>query len=85
MPHPRSSQATLPTGCQPQALADFEVNWGMITTISILSEACRQWLDENAETELWQWFRDDLVAIEPSYAPVLVKAMLEAGLVVVED
>jgi len=53
----------------------------MITTITILSEACRAWLDENAEIEPWQRFRDDLVAVEPNYAPVLVDAMLEAGLV----
>jgi len=53
----------------------------MITTITILSEACREWLDENAEIEPWQRFRDDLVAIEPSYAPSLVDAITEAGLV----
>ena len=81
MPHLRSTGRKLP---KPQLVADFQVNWGMIPTLTILSDACRQWLDENAEIEPWQRFRDDLVAVEPGYAPMLVEAMIEAGLVEVE-
>src|SRR5437879_1758708 len=62
--------------------ADFRVAYhGTITTITPLSDACREWLEENVEIEPWQRFGNS-IAIEPRYVQQLAEAMIEKGLIV---
>ena len=62
--------------------ADFRVTYhGTITTITPLSDACREWLEENVEIEPWQRFGNG-IAIEPRYVEQLAEVMIEAGLVI---
>jgi hypothetical protein len=61
--------------------ADFRVTYhGTITTITPLSDACREWLEENVDIEPWQRFGTS-IAIEPRYVDHLAEAMIEEGLV----
>ena len=47
--------------------ADFRVTYhGTVTTITPLSDACREWLEENVELEPWQRFGNS-IAVEPRY------------------
>jgi hypothetical protein len=43
------------------------------------SDAAREWLEENLETEGWQWLGDSL-ALDGRCAPPIVDGMLAAGL-----
>ena len=62
--------------------ADFRVTYhGTVTTITPLSDACREWLEENVEIETWQRFGTS-IAIEPRYVEELAEAMIEEGFVV---
>ena len=62
--------------------ADFRITYhGTITTITPLSDACREWLEENVEIETWQRFGTS-IAIEPRYVQQLAEAMIEEGFVV---
>ena len=65
--------------------ADFRVTYhGTITTVTPLSHACREWLEENVASEPWQRFGES-IAIEPRYVELLAQAMIEAGLVIEGD
>ena len=65
--------------------ADFRITYhGTVTTITPLSDACREWLEENVEIEPWQRFGNS-IAVEPRYVEQLAKVMIEQGLVIVED
>src|SRR3954447_20090520 len=64
--HPRDAQTPR---------ADFRLTYhGTITTITPLSEACREWLDENVEIEAWQRFGPS-IAVEPRYVEQLAEAI----------
>jgi hypothetical protein len=81
MPHTKARQpdhAQTPT-------ADFRVTYhGTITTITPLSDACREWVEANVEIEEWQRFGPS-IAIEPRYVEQLAEAMIEEGLVMEGD
>ena len=65
--------------------ADFRITYhGTITTITPLSDACREWVEDNVEIEPWQRFGNS-IAIEPRYVEQLADAMIEEGLVMEED
>src|SRR5947207_2260181 len=81
MPH---TQAHEP-GHSQTPRADFRVTYhGTITTITPLSDACREWVEENVEIEAWQRFGNS-IAIEPRYVDHLAEAMIEEGLVMEND
>jgi hypothetical protein len=81
MPHTQAPQPE-----QPQTpTADFRVTYhGTITTITPLSDACREWVEENVAIEPWQRF-GNAIAIEPRYVEQLAEAMIEEGLVMEGD
>jgi hypothetical protein len=65
--------------------ADFRVTYhGTITTITPLSDACRDWLEEYADIERWQRF-GNAIAVEPRYVEQLAEAMIEEGFVMEGD
>ena len=76
MPHTRANQP----GHAQTPKPDFRITYhGTVTTITPLSEPCREWLDENVEIEPWQRFGQS-IAVEPRYVEQLATAMVEAGL-----
>ena len=78
MPHTQAHQSS--DAQSPRA--DFRVTYhGTITTITPLSDACRDWLEENVAIEPWQRFGPS-IAIEPRYVQQLAEAMIEDGLVI---
>ena len=62
--------------------ADFRVTYhGTVTTITPLTDLCRQWLEDNVAIEDWQRFGTS-IAIKPRYVEQLADAMMiEEGLV----
>jgi hypothetical protein len=62
-----------------QTELDYEVSdHGSIWTIRPISDAARDWIDENVGAEDWQWMGGAL-AIEPRYAGDILFAMQEEG------
>ena len=81
MPH---TQTHKPDHARTQR-ADFRVTYhGTVTTVTPLSECCREWLEENADIEPWQRF-GNAIAVEPRYVEQLAEAMIEEGLVMEGD
>jgi hypothetical protein len=69
----------------PTPRADFRITYhGTITTITPLTEACREWVEENVAIEPWQRFGPS-IAIEPRYVEQVAEAMIEAGLFLEDD
>jgi hypothetical protein len=67
------------------ATADFRVTYhGTLTTITPLTDRCREWVETNVEIEPWQRF-GNAIAVEPRYVEQLAEAMIEDGLVVEGD
>ena len=65
--------------------ADFRVTYhGTITTITPLSDPCREWHQNNVEIEPWQRFGTS-IAIEPRYVEHLAEVMMGEGLVLEGD
>ncbi len=54
-------------------------NEGTIVLVRPLTTEARAWIDENVQTEPWQWFGGGL-AVEPRYAHDLVEGMQADGL-----
>jgi len=81
MPHTLAPQPD-----QPQtSTADFRVTYhGTITTVTPLTDRCREWIEENVEIEPWQRF-GSAIAVEPRYVEQLAEAMIEQGLVIESD
>jgi len=72
-------------GSRTPASSDFRLTYhGTITTITQLSDACREWVEENVEIEPWQRFGTS-IALEPRYIEQLAIAMIEDGLVMEGD
>ena len=64
---------------------DFRVVYhGTVTTITPLTDACREWLETNVEIEPWQRFGVS-IAIEPRYVDQLAISMIEEGLLLEAD
>jgi hypothetical protein len=81
MPH---SQAHQPDHAHTPR-ADFRVTYhGTVTTVTTLTDACREWVEENVEIEPWQRF-GNAIAVEPHYVEQLAEAMIEEGLVMEAD
>lgn len=63
--------------------ADIEVeNGGSLFLFRPLTDAGREWLNENVAAESWQWFGGAL-AVEHRYAGDLAQGAQEAGLRVI--
>jgi hypothetical protein len=70
---------------QTKLQADFRVTYhGMVTTITPLSDRCREWLEDKVAIEPWQRFGPS-IAIEPRYVEQLAAAMADEGLVMEAD
>lgn len=54
-------------------------NHGTIGIIQPLTNAGRDWIDENVETESWQWIAGGL-ACEPRMMDDIAQGMADAGL-----
>ena len=77
MPHTRPHQ--------PDHAPDFRVTYhGTVTSITPLSDACREWLEENVAIEPWQRFGTS-IAVEPRYVEQLAETMTEEGFVMESD
>src|SRR5947207_13594464 len=75
----------MPYAQQTDPQADFRVTYhGTITTITPLSDACREWVEENVEIEPWQRFGTS-IAIEPRYVEQVAEAMIGEGFVMEPD
>ena len=77
MPHTQAHQSDhtrTPT-------ADFRLAYhGTITTITPLTDRCREWVEKNVEIEPWQHF-GIAIAVERRYVEQLADAMIDEGLV----
>jgi hypothetical protein len=81
MPH---TQTHKPDHARTQR-ADFRITYrGTVTTITPLTDRCREWVEANVEIEAWQRFGNAIV-VEPRYIEQLAEAMIEEGLVVEGD
>lgn len=60
-------------------MSDFHIaDHGSIITIRPVSEAARQWLDENVVAEPWQWLGGAL-CVDPRCARDLIDEITAAG------
>ena len=60
-------------------MSDFQIaDHGMIILIRPLTEAARQWLDENVVSEPWQWVQGAL-CVETRVARDLIIEIEQAG------
>jgi hypothetical protein len=55
-------------------------NEGSVFVFCPLTEAARNWIEDNVESESWQWFGSALV-VDHRYAAALGLGMKDAGLV----
>ena len=55
-------------------------NAGTVFTFCPLTDRAKSWIDENVETEAWQWFGHVLV-VEHRYAFGLASGMQQDGLI----
>lgn len=56
-------------------------NEGTVVQFLPLSDAAREWIDQNVQSEDWQWMGRSLV-VDHRYAGNLIEGMQGAGLVV---
>jgi hypothetical protein len=72
-----------PTAQDP--IPDFRITYyGTITAITPLTEACREWIEENLAIEPWQRLGPS-IAVEPRYVEQLAQAMIEEGFLIEDD
>lgn len=57
-------------------------NHGTLFTFTPLTERAKEWMEENVQSEPWQWLGNSLT-VEHRYAGELANGMVEHGLVVV--
>jgi len=62
---------------EPDVITD---NFGSIVGITPMTPAARDWLDENCQTEPWQWLGATL-NVDTRLAGPILKGMSEAGLI----
>lgn len=60
------------------------VSHGSIVTVTPLTEAARQWIDDHVDHEGWQWFGYSL-CVEPRYVGALLEGAQADGLTVSGD
>jgi len=63
---------------QPDVIVD---NYGSIVGLAPMTQAARDWIEENVATESWQWL-GGVLNVESRYAADLVVGMQEAELIV---
>lgn len=54
---------------------------GTVNTLTPLTAAAREWIDENLDVEGWQWLGGS-VGIEPRMCPNIIQGMIDDGLAV---
>jgi hypothetical protein len=65
---------------------DFLITFhGTIATLDLLSNPAGEWVNENLQTEHWQWLGKSCIGIDPRSAEVLRQALAEAGLADAEE
>lgn len=70
-------------GQKPVEVVDVEVsNEGSVFLFHLNTADAEAWVEENVETEGWQWMGRKAFAVDHRYAQLLAEGMLEAGLVV---
>lgn len=62
---------------EPDVITD---NFGSIVGITPMTPAAREWIDENCQTEPWQWLGATL-NVDTRYAGPILEGMAEAGLI----
>jgi hypothetical protein len=62
---------------EPDVITD---NFGSIVGITPMTQAARDWLDENCQTEPWQWLGATL-NVDTRLAGDILEGMSEAGLI----
>jgi hypothetical protein len=55
-------------------------NFGSIVGITPMTQAAREWIDENCQTEPWQWLGATL-NVDTRLAGPILEGMSEAGLI----
>lgn len=65
------------TTATPDVITD---NFGSIVGITPMTPAAREWLDENCQTEPWQWLGATL-NVDCRMAGPILEGMAEAGLI----
>ena len=61
-------------------IVDVRVNdQGSVVLLQPITEAASDWIDENIESEGWQWFGGAL-AVEHRYADAIIEGMQSDGL-----
>ncbi len=62
--------------------ADFVVDrMGSIVGVTPMNQAAREWIDENCQTEGWQWLGDTL-NMDIRMAPAVVQGIADDGFTV---
>ena len=56
-------------------------NFGSVVSLTPMTPAARQWINENCHTEPWQWLRATL-NIDSRFAADLIQGMVDDGLTV---
>jgi hypothetical protein len=65
---------------RPKASPDFLIIYhGTVATLDLLSNAARDRVEDNVQTEPWQWLGRSRVGIDPGHAEELRAALAEAG------
>ena len=58
------------------------VNQGSVFAFYLNTQEAKDWVEENVQTEGYQWLGDGMFAVEWRYAAALARGMQEDGLVV---
>jgi hypothetical protein len=62
-------------------MADVTVtNCGSIVQFRLHSKAAQEWVEENVQTDDWQWFGRNCFNVDHRYAGHLAEGMADAGL-----
>lgn len=55
-------------------------NHGSVVGFTLLTETARIWVDDNVETEGWQWLGRSTLCVDWRFAGPLTRGMLDNGL-----
>ncbi len=73
----------MPTTDEVDEVDVFIDNQGTIVAITPMTRAAREWLEDNCQTEPWQWLGVTL-GVEHRYAGDIIEGLQEAGFTVGE-
>lgn len=57
-------------------------NEGTVVSLDLLTPAAREWIEEHAVTEGWQWLGGTRLVVDPRSALPLLRGAHDAGLVI---